>query len=314
MRALARKVEQDLDCATECTDRESNPVTVSSAIRVLKPSLSKAELRVAEALLSNYPVSGITTASALAQQAGVSDPTVTRLVSRLGFINFSDMRDSLIKELELRLSPPKYSNPLTLDRTAKEYAVTAAKELSNQIQRSMGALSEEDISSAVELLGDRRKDVYVTGGRASRTVAMQASWALQVIRPKVRFLEDSEGARINALLDIGKNSVVLLLDYRRYQREAIEFARSVQESGASLIVMTDPFLSPASAHAKVVLTTEIEGLSPFNTMVPTLALLELLTSLVAREVFGLDDSRLNRYVELSRGMLLGRSGTAQTDQ
>ncbi len=292
------------------SNTDGNTVTVSSAIRLLKASLSKAELRVAEALLSNYPVSGITTASALAQQAGVSDPTVTRLVSRLGFASFSEMRDSLLKELELRLSPPKYNDPLTLDRTAQQYAIEAAKELSNQIERSMNSLSEGDINLAVDMLGDLRKDIYFTGGRASRTVAMQASWAMQVIRPKVRFLEDSEGARINALLDIGKNSVVLLLDYRRYQKEAIAFARSVQEAGASLIVVTDPFLSPAAAYAKVVLTTEIEGLSPFNTMVPTLALLELLTSLIARRIFSFDDTRLNRYVELSHGMLLGRKGTS----
>ncbi|SHE81598.1 transcriptional regulator, RpiR family [Ferrithrix thermotolerans DSM 19514] len=305
-------MSDDLE-AEEDKQSSTTDATVSSALRSIKPSLSKAELRVAEALLSNYPVSGITTASALAAQAGVSDPTVTRLVARLGFASFSEMRDSLLKELELRLAPPRYSDPLRGDRTFKEFGVSAAMELANQIQRSMNGLLDEEIKRAVDLLGDIRRDLYITGGRASRTVAMQASWTMEVIRPKVRFLEDSEGARINALLDISKGTTVLLLDYRRYQREAVEFARSVKEAGASLIVMTDPFLSPASAYADVVLTSEIEGLSPFNTMVPTLALVELLTALVARNIFGKDDSRLNRYVDLSHGMLLGRGGVSPVE-
>lgn len=285
--------------SVEDSPNGTRSMPVASVLRLLKGSLSKAEIRVAEALMANYPVSGITTASALAAQAGVSDPTVTRLVAKLGYGSFAEMRDTLIKELEVRLSPPTHIEGKNSSATNKDLALQSADNLRSQLTRTVELISSVDLDTCVSQLADLERGIYITGGRVTKALAMHASWTLQVIRPKVSYIGDNEGARINALLDIGKSSVVVLFDFRRYQKSAVDFAESCAKAGAFMIVVTDPYLSPASAYANLVLTSEIEGLAPFNTMVPTLALLELLSSLVAQKILDTDKSRLDRYVGLS---------------
>ena len=63
-----------------------------------------AERKVIRVLLANYPVAGLATASRLAQQAEVSDPTVIRLATKLGFSGFIEMQQALLAELEAHMN------------------------------------------------------------------------------------------------------------------------------------------------------------------------------------------------------------------
>ena len=47
--------------------------------------LTRAEKQLAESLLDNYPVSGLGSITTIAENAGVSTPTVVRMVQKLGF-------------------------------------------------------------------------------------------------------------------------------------------------------------------------------------------------------------------------------------
>src|SRR5262245_3375015 len=69
-------------------------------------ALTPAEMQIAQTLLADYPVSGLGTAASLAKRAGVSDPTVIRLVSKLGFDGFAAFQARLLGEVEAGLHSP----------------------------------------------------------------------------------------------------------------------------------------------------------------------------------------------------------------
>jgi DNA-binding MurR/RpiR family transcriptional regulator len=71
-----------------------------------------------------------------------------------------------------------------------------------------------------------------------------------------------------------------VFDYRRYQADTIESARVASTQGCSVVLFTDPWLSPASAFAKQVLVTSVETVGPFDSLVGATAVLEAMVAAV----------------------------------
>ena len=55
-----------------------------------------------------------------------------------------------------------------------------------------------------------------------------------------------------------------------------DVVRRAKERGATVIVITDPWNSPAARHADAVLAAEVASPSPFDSMVPACAVTEAL--------------------------------------
>src|SRR2546423_3215424 len=85
------------------------PVTdprVGEVVRLRLDSLSPAERRLARALLASYPIAGLESVARFAERAGVSPPTVTRFITKLGFKGYPEFQESLRHEVQARLSSP----------------------------------------------------------------------------------------------------------------------------------------------------------------------------------------------------------------
>jgi hypothetical protein len=62
-------------------------------------ALTPSEEKIVQLLLTDYPTSGLGSASSLARRAGVSDPTVVRLVMKLGYEGVPDFQAKLLAEV-----------------------------------------------------------------------------------------------------------------------------------------------------------------------------------------------------------------------
>src|SRR5690606_31894487 len=69
-------------------------------------SLSPAERTLTAHLRRNHPVAGLASITALARAAGVSTPTVVRLVQKVGFKGYPDFQAALRGEVEAALLSP----------------------------------------------------------------------------------------------------------------------------------------------------------------------------------------------------------------
>lgn len=248
-------------------------MTVADALRRRRGELTPAELRVAQALLGDYPAAGLRPIARLAADANVSPPTVLRLVTKLGFGGYPQIQEALREELSARTSGPLEDYPGT--REGEPLAVRA-RSLGSALGESLRAQDPAELAAAADLIADRGHGVLVTGGRFSWTLAAHLASFLTLLRPNVAHVANEPGARASALLDVDATTVVVAFDYRRYQRDTIAFGRAATTQGAALVVCTDPYLSPLASSATVLLTTTVEGPPPFVTLVPAFALVETL--------------------------------------
>jgi DNA-binding MurR/RpiR family transcriptional regulator len=84
----------------------AHDLTVAERVRSLFDELTRAEKQLANALLENYPVSGLGSITILAEASGVSTPTVVRMAKKLGFKGFPELQAALRSELEATISNP----------------------------------------------------------------------------------------------------------------------------------------------------------------------------------------------------------------
>ncbi len=275
---------------------DNGQTTVATSLHRMRASLSKAELKVAEVLLSNYPVAGLGNISTIARSAGVSEPTITRLVTKLGFDGFASFKAALQKELQERLLPP---TAIKLPSPEASGLMDMANTMTEGMMRSLSAVDPAEFAKAARLLADSKRRVFVIGGRVSSALAKHLAWSLQVLRPNVIYVSEGIAERINALLDAGKGDIVVAFDFRRYQPDTVTFVRIASQQGSTAILLTDPYLSPAAGNAEIVFHASIGGPSQFSSMVPTIAIVEAMITLVTTELGARGRKRMERYVENS---------------
>ncbi|HUC55898.1 MAG TPA: MurR/RpiR family transcriptional regulator [Streptosporangiaceae bacterium] len=264
----------------------------------LRHDLTPAERKVARVLLTEYPVRGLAPIAKLAADAGVSAPTVVRLISKLDFDNYAGFQESLKSEVVARLSSPSslYGAGQDADPLWR-----SERALCEGISASFARLPRAEFDQVVTLLAESRRTVTLIGGRFSSMLAEYLAAHLRILRPNVRVIASMNADRVSSLLDIGARDVMIAFDYRRYQHDTVRLAYTAKKQGATLIVFTDPYLSPLSAHADVILTTSVQSPSPFDALTPAVALVEALIAALVDRLGPAPLARMARYDALFAG-------------
>ncbi len=133
-----------------------NAGSVADLLRARRAELTPAERRVVQILLGDYPAAGLQSVARLAQEAGVSPPTVVRLVAKLGFTGYPNLQDALRGELSARTTGPLHAYPdgARAARHADPLPARAERSIGRAVQESLHALDPVELDHAVDLLTD----------------------------------------------------------------------------------------------------------------------------------------------------------------
>jgi len=288
---------------TNVTERDAG---VGEVVRLRMDSLSPAERRLARVLLASYPIAGLESVARFAERAGVSPPTVTRFITKLGFRGYPEFQESLRREVQARLSSPLARYRDEPQRTGTDWMLNDSLETSgHNLQATLGLLSHRDVNEAVTVLADVRRRVMVLGGRVSAPLARYLAGQLHLLRPGIGLVDAERSAPAQQLIDMRKTDVLVVFDYRRYQPDTIESARVAASRGCNVILFTDPWLSPASAFARQVLVTSVETVGPFDSLVGAMAVVEALIAAVLRRLGPRAEARMQNLERLRAGDVLG---------
>jgi DNA-binding MurR/RpiR family transcriptional regulator len=170
--------------------KRATDLSIAETIRQGLSRLTPTERKPALALLANYPVPGLETVAQFAKRAGVSGPTILRLVAKLGFASYPRFQQALRDELEQRLQPPlaKVAAHHRAGRADPDFVNRYGRAIIANIERSLGELPRSEFKGALELLGDRRRRLSLVGGRFSASVALQFYLHLRELRPQVHLV------------------------------------------------------------------------------------------------------------------------------
>jgi len=273
--------------------------TVAERIHSRFEGLTRAERQLANAMLENYPVSGLGSITAVAEASGVSTPTVARMAKKLGFAGFPGLQAALRAELEATISSPIAKH----DRWAADAPDTHilnrfADKVMENMRQTLGQLDPAAFNAAAALLADHRRAVHVVGGRITRSLAEYLFTHMQVIRRGVTLIAPNANTWPHYVLNMAEGDVLVAFDIRRYEREILRLAEMASAKGVTLVLFTDQWGSPAGKHATHSFNCRIEAPSAWDSSVVTLFIVEALIAAVQTMNWKDTEQRMRTLEEL----------------
>ncbi|KAA3621658.1 MAG: MurR/RpiR family transcriptional regulator [Proteobacteria bacterium] len=255
--------------------------------------LTATEKHAARVLLDNYPMAGLATAASFAAEAGVSAPTILRLVDKLGFNGYAQFQARLLGELEARLqSPLERANGPGLEESGAHFVHRYAAAAHDNLTSTVNHLPATEIEAVSQLLMDERRKIYLLGGRFSGALAQLFHAHLHAVRGNVQHVSGQSTAWPEHLIDMKRRDVVLVFDFRRYQKDIVGFAEDAARRGATVVLFTDQWRSPAAKVSRHVLSSRVETPSRWDSAVAPLMLVESIIAMVTDQRWDRVESRI----------------------
>jgi DNA-binding MurR/RpiR family transcriptional regulator len=254
---------------------DANPETIADAIGKAFASLTRAERQLANTIVENYPVSGLGSITQVAEKAGVSSPTIVRMVKKLGFKGFPEFQAGLRRELEARISGPITKHDNWVQKAPDSHILNRFTDaVIENIRHSLGQIETESFDASCNLLSNTDHPLFIVGGRITRALADYLFLHMQVIRRNVTHIQPISNSWPHYFLDIEKGDVLVIFDIRRYENSTLKLAEIAHEKGAQIILFTDQWRSPIEKFASYCFSARIIVPSAWDSTVELLLLVE----------------------------------------
>lgn len=256
---------------------EQPDMTVRNTIIQAASKLTASERKLANALLADYPFTGLQTIQELAERSGVSAPSITRFVSKLGFSGYQDFQRQLIGELKEGRRSPLDLKPATDREGAGDFLADYSARTAKLLQEVSSSISRDQFEAICNLVADPSRGIFVRGGRISDALATFLSMHLRQFRAKVHHLPANSELWPEYILRMRKQDVLILFDFRRYQADLAQLAEIVaNRRKTKIILITDKWMSPIARFSDHVVGLPIEIGTAWDTSICAAAFVEAL--------------------------------------
>ena len=236
--------------------------------------LSKSHKRIAECIVSHYDKVAFMTASRLGEYVGVSESTVVRFASALGYEGYPQLQKALQELIRHRLTASqRFEMASDMDHTQ-----VLSRVLKADMQNIRNTLDEIDLNAFEDSIDTilQARTIYVLGLRASAPLAQFLSHYLNFIFPDVQLVTSGISDIFEQLSRIGEGDVLIGISFPRYTSRTIEAMEYSRGRGARLIAITDGPLSPLHAAADLCLTAKSDMASFVDSLAAPLSLINAL--------------------------------------
>ncbi len=222
---------------------EKTSQTVMEAIVTQLDSLTPKGKMLGQFILQNSRRAVFMTTKELSAACKVSEATVVRFVSQLGYGGYSDFLQALRDIVDTGLTLPDRIDLPGPALPGAELLHRVLIEEMNTIKQIYESVDLKVLASFVGHLADS-PSVYVIGSRLSFTFAYYLGWSLNKVRSNVHILKGSDSTSIDALTHAAPDSLVIIIATSRYPNELIRLGKVVRRLGLTLLVMADSALCP----------------------------------------------------------------------
>lgn len=269
------------------------------AERCRQHRLSPALRRVAQFLIDSMPDAAFLSTSEAAARAGVSQPSVTRLIATLGFASYADFREQV---REIALGAPVPDPPTPADRPGPDVVDDASAAL----ERLRPVLRSSAVDDVVHALVGSETWVFL-GLRASAAIARYGAYFAARIHDDVRVMVEADTLldRITVLAAAGRRAVLVVVAMPRYPAATVAALRHASALGLTTVLVIDEASTARAADltseptadfaadATHVLTAPVGTGLVFDTHVAPVLLLSSLVDAVA----AVDPRRTQEHLE-----------------
>ncbi len=255
---------------------------ILSTIHNKLPSLSKGQKRIAQYILDDYDKAAFQTASVLGKTVQVSESTVVRFASLLGYDGYPEMQRAL-QEMVLNRLTSVQRIEVGAERIAQEEDMLSAVLLgdADRIRATVESIDRAAFNGAVEALLHARR-IYILGVRSSAALATFLSYYFNFIFDDVRLIScASDSQMFEQLVRISPQDVLVGISFPRYSTAAIRAMEFSEKAGARTIALTDSPDAPVAKNAQYVLCAKSDMVSLADSMIAPMSVLNALIVSVA---------------------------------
>ena len=239
-------------------------------------NFSKGQKRIAEYILESSDKCAYLKAAEVAEKTGVSEATVVRFASALGFSGYPQFQKKLREESLSKLTAIQRME-LVSERIGSDdmlYKVLRAD--IGRIESTIDTVSEEMFMGAVKALVQARK-VYVAGVRSAAGLASFAAFYFNVLFDSVKRVSNSMTEDVvEQMLHASENDVVLGISFPRYSNAIVKALAFAKRRGAKVIALTDSENSPIVQYADYILTAKSDMDSFADSLVAPMSIINAL--------------------------------------
>lgn len=241
-----------------------------------KSNASKSHRKIADFILTHYEKAAYLTAAKLGESVGISESTVVRFASELGFEGYPDFQRALQESMRNRLTAVQRIE-VTLDRL-KDGEVLR-KVLQNDIEhiaKTLEQTTDTAFNAAVDSIISA-KHIYIMGIRSSAALASFMGYYFKLMLPNVTIVETGSRSELyEQLMRLDSKDLLIGISFPRYSKQTVNALAYARAKGADSIAITDSKDSPIAQNAANVLLAKSDMVSFVDSLVAPLSLINAL--------------------------------------
>lgn len=245
----------------------------------IMPSLSKGHKKIAEYIMTRYDKAAFMTASKLGAITGVSESTVVRFATELGFDGYPELQRALKEFTSNKLTTVQRIDVMNDQLGGNDGSDVYEKVLNMDIDKIRKTLEEgdrEEFYRTVDTLC-RAKNIYVIGARSAAVLARFLSFYFNMMFDNVKLVHTTSTSEMfEQILNIGENDIMIGISFPRYSKHTVQAFQYASAQGAKVIAITDSKASPLAAYADNILLARSDMVSFADSLVAPMSVINAL--------------------------------------
>ena len=231
------------------------------------PGFSKGQKQIARFILEHYDKAAFMTASRLGVTVGVSESTVVRFATELGYDGYPHLQRALQEMIRNKLTSVQRMEVAGDRMGGRDVLQTVLHADTDMIRVTLDEIDRDAFQGAVDaLMGAKR--IYILGVRSSSALASFLGFYFNLLFENVTLVHTNSVSEIfEQVLRVGPGDVLFGISFPRYSKRTLSAMKYARDRGARVIALTDSQLSPLARVADHVLLARSDMASFVDSLV-----------------------------------------------
>ena len=249
---------------------------VISLIDARYDQMSKSHKRIAGFIKDHYDQAVFMTAAKIGSILQVSESTVVRFASGLGFDGYPDFQKNLALWVKDKLSMVSKIGVRYGNSTYSELLTSVLRGDIEKINDTMETVDPAAFETAVDAIV-RARTVYIVGIRSCEPLADFLCFYLNMIRGNVVLLRTTSVSEMfEQMIRIDEQDLLIGISFPRYSMRTLKAMEFANDRNARVIAITDSPHSPMNLYSSCNLFARSDMVSIVDSLVAPLSLINAL--------------------------------------
>ena len=254
----------------------SNTNELTGRINQAYGSMSKGQKLLATYITDNYDKAVFLTAAKLGEVVGVSESTVVRFASHLGYKGYPEFQKALEEMVRNKLNSIQRMEVTYGRITQSQILETVLQADMEKIKHTLEHIDQNAFEMALETILIART-IYIVGIRSCAPLASFLAFYLNLMFERVVQLNTNNSSELfEQMVRIDNEDVIIGISFPRYSMRTLKAMEFANNRNAKVITLTDSIHSPMNLYSSCNLIASSDMASIVDSLVAPLSVINAL--------------------------------------